>query len=254
MLVMKRLACGLGLIPLLVGFAIAQKREDVLVAKVYKGSQGRIMPYRLYVPENYDKQKRYPLVLYLHGGGGRGDDNRKQIEGGNGYIVDLLVSRSTQTKNPSIVVVPQSPDEGWIRDDLITPSSYLSLVLDLIKDLEHSYSIDVDRRYVLGQSMGGFGAFAIITMQPNMFAAAVPLCGGGDESRAAQIAHIPIWAFHGELDQAVSVERSRNMIAALTKAGGKPRYTEYKGEGHTIWTEVIKEPELLPWMFSQKRF
>ena len=251
---MKRLACGLSLILFLAALGVAQKREDVLVAKVYKGLHGQSMPYRLYVPENYDKQKRYPLVLYLHGGGGRGDDNRKQIEGGNSYLVDLLVSRSTQAKNPSIVVVPQSPDEGWIRDDLITPTSYLSLVLDLIKDLEHSYSIDVDRRYVLGQSMGGFGAFAIITMQPNMFAAAVPLCGGGDETKAAQIAHIPIWAFHGELDPAVSVERSRNMIAALRKAGGKPKYTEYKGEGHTIWTRVVMEPELLPWMFSQKRF
>src|ERR1044071_5373533 len=143
MLVIKRLACGLGLIPLLVAFAIAQKREDVLVAKVYKGSQGRTMPYRLYVPENYDKQKRYPLLLYLHGGGGRGDDNRRQIEGGNSYLVELLVSRSTQTKNPSIVVVPQSPDEGWVGPDLITPTSYLNLVLELIEDLETLYSVDV---------------------------------------------------------------------------------------------------------------
>ena len=242
------------LIPILsITALVAQKREDVLVAKVYKGSQGRTIPYRLYVPENYDKQKKYPLVLYLHGGGGRGEDNRKQIEGGNGYLVDLLVSRSTQLKNPSIVVVPQSPGEGWVGQDSITPTSYLSLVLDLIKNLESSYSIDVNRRYVLGQSMGGFGTFAIITMQPNMFAAAASLCGGGDESKAAQIAHIPIWAFHGELDQAVSVARSRTMIAALTKAGGKPKYTEYKGEGHMIWTRVVMEPELLPWMFSQKR-
>ena len=232
---------------------LGQKREDVLVGNVYKASHGQSMPYRLFVPENYDKQKRYPLVLYLHGGGGRGDDNRKQIEGGNGYLVDLLVSRSTQAKNPSFVVVPQSPGEGWVGFDSITPTTYLSLVLDLIKDLENSYSIDVNRRYVLGQSMGGFGTFAILTMQPNMFAAAVPLCGGGDESKASRIAHIPIWAFHGELDQAVSVERSRNMIAALTKAGGKPKYTEYKGEGHMIWTKVVTEAGLLPWMFSQKR-
>ena len=250
---MRKFAFGLSLILSLAALAVAQKREDILVAKVYKSSQGRSMPYRLYVPENYDKQKKYPLVLYLHGGGGRGDDNRKQIEGGNGYLVDLLVSRSTQAKYPSIVVVPQSPGEGWVGFDSITPTSYLNLVLDLIKDLDSSYSIDTDRRYVLGQSMGGFGTFAILTMQPNMFAAAVPLCGGGDESKAGQIAHIPIWAFHGELDQAVKVERSRNMIAALTKAGGKPKYTEYKGEGHTIWTRVVMEPELLPWMFSQKR-
>jgi len=249
----KRFSFCLAATLILTALPFGQKREEVLVAKIFKGSQGRSMPYRLYVPENYDKQKKYPLVLYLHGGGGRGDDNRKQIEGGNGYIVDLLVSRSTQAKYPSIVVVPQSPGEGWVGFDSITPTSYLNLVLDLIKDLESSYSIDTDRRYVLGQSMGGFGTFAILTMQSNMFAAAVPLCGGGDESKAAQIAHVPIWAFHGELDEAVSVARSRNMIAALTKAGGKPKYTEYKGEGHTIWTKVVMEPELLPWMFSQKR-
>ena len=249
---MRRLAFSLILILCLAALCVAQKREEVLVAKIFKGAQGRTMPYRLYVPENYDKQKKYPLVLYLHGGGGRGDDNRRQIEGGNSYLVELLVSRSTQTKNPSIVVVPQSPDEGWVGPDLITPTSYLNLVLELIEDLETLYSVDVNRRYVLGQSMGGFGTFAILTMSPHMFAAAVPLCGGGDESKAAQIAHVPIWVFHGELDQAVNVARSRNMIEALKKAGGKPKYTEYKGEGHAIWTRVVMEPELLPWMFSQK--
>lgn len=242
----------LGLL-VLTTLVVGQKREEILAAKVFKGSQGRTMPYRLYVPENYDKQKKYPLVLYLHGGGGRGDDNLKQIEGGNGYIVDLLVARSSQVKNPSIVVVPQSPGEGWVGYDSVTATSYLMLVLELISDLESSYSIDVNRRYVLGQSMGGFGTFAIITMKPKMFAAAVPVCGGGDESKGGEIAHIPIWLFHGEMDQSVNVLRSRNMVAALTKAGGKPKYTEYKGEGHLIWTKVVAEPELLPWMFSQRR-
>lgn len=249
----KRFSFSLLAVLFLNALAFGQKRDEVLVPKVFKGSQGRTMPYRLYIPENYDKQKKYSLVLYLHGGGGRGDDNRKQIEGGNSYIVDMFVSRSTQAKYPSIVVIPQAPDEGWVGVDTITPTSYLSLVLELIRELESSYSIDVNRRYVLGQSMGGLGTFALLTMQPNMFAAAVPVCGGGDESKAARIAHIPIWAFHGELDQAVRVDRSRNMIAALTKAGGKPKYTEYKGEGHAVWTRVVLEPELLPWMFSQNR-
>jgi predicted peptidase len=252
LVVLQRYLLCLLLVLFLAVLAAGQEREDILIAKVYKGSQGRTMPYRLYVPPQDDKRKRYPLVLYLHGGGGRGDDNRKQIERGNGYLVDLLIADS-QVKNPSIVVVPQSPGEGWVGDDSITPTSYLSLVLELIRELEHSYSIDTHRLYVLGQSMGGFGTFAIITMQPKMFAAAVPVCGGGDESKAAKIANIPIWAFHGELDQSVNVARSRNMIAALTKAGAKPRYTEYKGEGHQIWVKVVKEPELLSWMFSQKR-
>lgn len=244
----------LALILFLPNALVGKKREEVLVAKVYKGLHGGTMPYRLFVPENYTGHKRYPLVLFLHGGGGRGDDNLKQIQGGNGFIIDLLVKPESQAKFPCFVVAPQSPQqEGWIEYDSITPTEQLQLVLELIGHLERSFSIDSNRIYVLGQSMGGFGTFAIITMQPGMFAAAVPICGGGDESKARKIAGVPIWAFHGEEDEAVKVERSRNMIAAITRAGGKPKYTEYKGEGHLIWSKVVNEPELLPWMFTQKR-
>src|ERR1051326_7165353 len=111
---------------------VGQEREGILVAKVYKGSQGRTMPYRLYVPQKDDKQKPYPLVLYLHGGGGRGDDNRKQIEGGNGYLIDLFTSNETQQHYPSFVLATQSPMEGWIEEDSITPTRQLHLVYELI--------------------------------------------------------------------------------------------------------------------------
>jgi len=212
------------------------------------------MPYRLLVPENYQADRRYPLVLFLHGGGGRGVDNVKQIQGGNGFIIDLLIKPESQARFPCFVVAPQSPpEEGWIEDDSITPTNQLRLLLELMEYLEKSFSIDRNRLYVLGQSMGGFGTFAIITMQPEVFAAAVSICGGGDESKTGRIAHLPIWVFHGEKDEAVRVERSRNMVAAITRAGGKPKYTEYKGEGHLIWSKVVNEPELLSWMFAQKR-
>jgi len=233
---------------------VGKQREVVLQAKSFKAASGRIMPYRLFVPEHYAADKRYPLVLFLHGGGGSGDDNLKQIQGGNGFIIDLLVKPESQVKYPCFVLAPQSPQqEGWIEHDSITPTNQLQLTLELIGHLEKSFSIDRKRLYVLGQSMGGLGTFAIITMQPTMFAAAVSVCGGGDESKAGRIAKVPIWAFHGEKDESVRVERSRNMIAALKRAGGTPKYTEYKGEGHLIWSRVVKEPELLDWMFSQKR-
>jgi len=244
----------LALILFVPGSGVVKQREDILLARVYKGQHGRTMPYRLFVPENYASTKRYPLVLYLHGGGGSGDDNLKQIKGGNGFLIDLLTKPESQAKYPCFVVAPQAlQQQGWIERDSITPTQRLGLVLELIDHLEKSFSIDSSRLYVLGQSMGGLGTFAIITMQPGKFAAAVPVCGGGDESKAEKIAHVPMWAFHGEKDEAVRVERSRNMIAAITKAGGKPKYTEYQGEGHLIWTKVVTEPELLPWMFSQKR-
>ena len=231
----------------------APPRAEVLVAKVFHAADGRTMPYRLFVPENYSAERKYPLVLYLHGGGGRGSDNRKQIEGGNGYLVDPFVSAAAQAKHACIVVAPQSSNMGWVDYDSITPTDQLDLVLELLQQLERTYRIDTDRRYVLGQSMGGFGTFAILDMRPELFAAAMPICGGGVEAKAARIAHVPIWVFHGDQDEVVPVRRSREIVAALTQAGGKPRYTEYKGEGHLIWSNVVREPERLEWLFAQSR-
>ena len=208
---------------------------------------GETLLYRLFVPANYDRKKKYPLVLYLHGGGGRGQDNLKQIEGGNGYLIDFFTQAETQSRYPSFVVAPQSPmHEGWIEYDSITPTRQLRLVFELLRDLQRAYGIDSRRLYVAGQSMGGFGTFAIISQHPQLFAAGVALCGGGDETKAASLIKTPIWAFHGERDEAVKVERSRNIVAAIKKAGGQARYTEYAGEGHNMWTKVVKEPELLP--------
>src|SRR5215467_2175214 len=166
------------LVLLLANPSVGKQSEDVLQARSYKGAHGRIMPYRLFVPAHYTADRRYPLVLFLHGGGGRGNDNLKQIQGGNGFIIDLLVKPESQVKFPCFVLAPQSPQqEGWIEDDSTTPTSQLQLTLELISHLEKSFSIDRNRLYVMGQSMGGLGTFAIITMQPTMFAAAVSICG-----------------------------------------------------------------------------
>ena len=233
------------------GASPAQQREEILAPMVFKNAQGETLPYRLFVPEGYDRKKQYPLVLYLHGGGGVGNDNRKQIEGGNRYLIDFFTQKETQSRYPSFVVAPQS--ESWIERDPTTPTRQLLLVTELIQDLERSYSIDANRLYVAGQSMGGFATFAIISQHPKLFAAGVPLCGGGDESKVTTLIKTPIWAFHGEKDETVRVERSRNIVAAIRKAGGQARYTEYAGEGHNVWQKVVKEPELLPWLFRQHR-
>lgn len=234
--------------------SLASEREDILVAKVYQSSGGKKLPYRLFIPENYDRQKKYPLVLYLHGGGGLGTDNLQQISGGNSFLIGMFTKAENQAKFPCFVVAPQSHDEGWVKgSDHRTPGKQLKLVFELLESLQMNYSIDHERLYVAGQSLGGFGTFAIINERPDLFAAAVPLCGGGDESKAGRIAHVALWAFHGEKDEAVPVERSRQMIAAIKRAKGQPKYTEYSGEGHTIWTKVATEPELLPWMFAQRR-
>ena len=228
-----------------------EQREKILAPKVFKNSRGETLPYRLFTPLHYDRKKKYPLVVYLHGGGGRGNDNRLQIDGGNGYLIDFFTGDKTQEHYPSFVVAPQSPSEGWIADDLLTPTRYLQLTHELIGELQRTYSIDETRVYVAGQSMGGFGTFAIISEYPRTFAAGIALCGGGDESKVARFASVPIWVFHGAKDESVSVERSRTIVAAIKKAGGKVRYTEYADIGHIIWPSVVKETELLPWLFAQ---
>ena len=230
-----------------------EQREKILLPKVFKNVNGETLLYRLYIPQNYESKRKYPLVLYLHGGGGSGNDNRKQVDGGNGYLIDLFTSNETQARYPSFVVAPQAPaQEGWIGER-VSPTRQLRLVYELIGELRRNYNIDDARVYVAGQSMGGFGTFAIISEYPRVFAAGVALCGGGDQSKVARLLNTPIWAFHGAKDEAVPVERSRTIVAAIRDAGGHVRYTEYADTGHIIWPKVVKENDLLPWLFAQRK-
>jgi predicted peptidase len=233
----------------------AQERERTLSPHVFKNAQGEALPYRLFVPQNYDRKKEYPLVVYLHGGGGVGDDNLKQIQGGNGYLIDFFTRAESQMHYPAFVVAPQSKGDGWIGRPISkpAPTRQLQLVVDLIGDLQRLYSIDGKRLYVAGQSLGGFGTFAIVAEFPKLFAAGVPLCGGADESKALSIIKTPLWVFHGEQDEAVPIDFSRRIVSAIKKAGGIVKYTEYAGEGHNIWLKVVKEPELHSWLFAQHR-
>ncbi|HYH09454.1 MAG TPA: prolyl oligopeptidase family serine peptidase [Thermoanaerobaculia bacterium] len=212
----------------------------LLAAPAFEAHTYESMPYRLLVPENYDRKRSYPLVLWLHGGAGRGTDNVKQIRGGN----ELGATVWTRAKTPAFVVAPQSP-EGT------TWTPHLPRVMALLQELTRTYNIDRERIYAAGQSMGGYAVWELVARYPASFAAAVPLCGGGDVRNAPKLVSTPLWAFHGAHDRAVPVERSREMIAAIRRAGGKPRYTEYSDVDHVVWTRAFREPELLPWVFSQ---
>ena len=224
------------------------------IAKSFDNSHGQTMPYRLFIPQSYDKRKSYPLVLWLHGGAGRGNDNLKQISGGNILGSHVWISSRNQLTNPCFVVAPQCPNgELWATLDTAGPTRQLGFVLELLQDLQRAFRLDVQRLYVAGQSMGGFGTWSLISQHPEMFAAAIPICGGGDVAKAPRLSRVPIWAFHGEKDEAVSVERSRRMISAVREAGGKATYTEYKGAGHVIWDQVFSEPGLIEWVFAQSK-
>ncbi len=218
------------------------------------------LPYRLEKPENYsdDDTTVYPVILFLHGAGERGNDNEAQIT----YIDKIFGSDTFRSQYPFFVVVPQCPEnKRWVEVDWGLPSHIIpdtmsetmNAAMLLLVSILHRYHIDTNRIYVVGLSMGGYGVWDIIARFPNLFAAAVPICGGGDEHTAEKIAHIPIWAYHGTRDRVVPVERSRNMIAAIKQAGGNPRYTEVPNKGHLVWNTAFENPELWKWLFEQKK-
>jgi poly(3-hydroxybutyrate) depolymerase len=227
---------------------------DGFAARTYVSRNGASMPYRLFIPSPEARRKPLPLVLYLHGGGGAGTDNRLQITGGNTLGTHLWTSPQMQARYPAFVLAPQLPgDEQWSAPASNELATFAALALDAIAEVSREFSIDATRLYITGQSRGGRGVWDIVSKRPRMFAAAVPLCGDGNLSRIAEARSVPIWAFHGAKDTTVPVEGSRALVAALRAAKGNVRYTEYPEAGHNVWTIAYAEPELAGWLFTQTR-
>lgn len=209
------------------------------------------LPYALLSPTGLEVNKKYPLVIFLHGAGERGNDNESQTR-----HVPLLFNKNTLIQYPAFVVAPQCPKgKTWssIKSGTFnaSPTQPMKLFLEILDKLMDEYPIDPTRIYITGVSMGGYGTWDLMARFPNRFAAAVPVCGGGDETTASRIQHIPVWVFHGALDKIVLPERSRNMVEALREAGGSPEYTEYPDVKHDSWKRAYRDPKLLPWMFTQ---
>ena len=210
-------------------------------SRAFVKGKGDTLRYQFMKPLDYDPQKKYPLILCLHHGGTHGTDNFSQLGADPAPFLT-----SNRNKYPAFFLMPQCPKGfGWQSID--------ASIYEIIKSLESEFQIDDKRRYVLGVSGGGYGSWHFITDRPEMFAAAIPICGGGDPDLAAKIVDVPVWAFHGEEDDLVPVRFSREMIEAIKNAGGNPKYTEFPGAGHNIWGQVAGTPGLLDWLFEQKR-
>lgn len=194
--------------------------------------------YWLYLPADYNTDTKFPLVLFLHGAGERGDD----LEAVKKWGPPQLVANGKGF--PFVLVSPQCPAGQWWDVDAMA---------HLVDELAKKYSIDRQRMYVTGLSMGGYGTWAILAKYPKLFAAAVPICGGGDPKMAESMRHVPIWAFHGEKDNVVPVRRSQEMVEAITKAGGNARLTIYPGVGHNSWSATYDNPEVYQWLLSHRR-
>lgn len=250
------------------------------------------LPYRLFIPAPYESNKSYPLVLALHGAGERGSDNELQLSANK--LATIWADSSRQAKWPCFVVAPQCPaDQQWVDADWskgtyaieqVPFSNELATVSNLLDSLNKEFSLDLNRIYVTGISMGGYGTWDLITRYPRRFAAAIPMCGGADTSRAASIRHMPVWNFHGTLDRTVPVKASRDMISAMEKTnracvytardfrstgptrimpdsliaqkvgfGALMLYTELPDRDHAIWQGTYENPLLQAWMFSQRK-
>jgi predicted peptidase len=231
---------GLAAVPIM-----SQTDVDGFIAKTYESGPRETMPYRLFVPTTYKKSQQYPLIVWLHGAGGIGDDNLQQIIDDQVPGTRLWTKPENQASHPAFVLVPQS-SARW-------PQVHLSMVLGIIDSVRSEFHIDPRRIYLIGQSIGGEAAWTMVTDNPRLFAAAIFVCSiGARPNRAANVSTLPVWAFQGSEDKP-GVTATRDMIKALRKGGGNPRYTEYAGEGHEIWNRVFKERRLVEWLFAQHR-
>ncbi|WP_299099342.1 prolyl oligopeptidase family serine peptidase [uncultured Winogradskyella sp.] len=221
--------------------------------------------YRMLLPENFDESKTYPLVLFLHGAGERGDNNKNQLVHGS----SLFLNETTRDSLPAIIIFPQcAKGDYWSKFEAdrttkpITfkykyndnPTTAMALVMDLMDNMVSQPFVKTDQVYVMGLSMGGMGTFEILYRKPKMFAAAIPICGGGDpESAVSYATDVPLWIIHGAKDDVVDPKLSLSMASAILSAGGFPKLTIYDFANHNSWDPAFAEPELLTWLFSNSK-
>ena len=199
--------------------------------------------YLLYLPSDYGKEqsKKYPMILFLHGAGERGSDVNLVKKHGPPKLLD---GKTDLAVKDFIVVSPQCPANKWWQ-----PHE----VIALLDDVSQKYSVDADRVYLTGLSMGGFGTWETASRYPERFAAIAPICGGGDPRRVRSLKDTPTWVFHGDKDPTVPVQRGIEMVEALKQAGNEAKFTRYPDAGHDSWTVTYNNPELYAWFLQHKR-
>ena len=239
--------------------AAAVDLTTIMQAKTHVTADGYRLNYRIYVPENYSAENKYPVLLFMHGAGSIGDDNKAQLNAG----LPEAFNMSTCGIYDCIVIAPQCPTGNkWVdvstwndcsySTDLIPETDELKAVMDLLGTIKKTYSTDERRYYVTGLSMGGFATWDLITRHPDVFAAAVPVCGGADYRKAELIKDMPIWTFHGLKDPTVPYTGTKKMVDELTALGAPNlKYTEFPEMQHDIWNTVYMSFMTWSWLFSK---
>ena len=218
---------------------LAPAPGQIGVAHLEDNSTGSCLSsaYLGYLPTSYGENGTWPLIVYLHGSGGRGSDPSKLLPAAK----SLAGTRPVETA--AVVLVPQCrPNCGWRPDDLCQIVDFAS----------QRYRIDRTRVYLIGNSMGGFGAWDAAAKHPNVFAAIAPIAGGGSPDMASKLASVPTWVFHGGEDKTVPPDQSTKLVEAIRAEGGFPKLTLYPTAGHGIRGRVFRTREFWDWLFQQR--
>lgn len=232
---------------------------ELMEARLYE-TDALTLPYRLYVPDDYSATKEYPLILFLHGAGERGNDNALQLKNAIGQ----MFADPNSPVYRCIVVAPQCPaDSKWVEvadwtqtqysTDAIAESAPLRAVVALLEQLKTEYSVDADRVYASGLSMGGYGTWDLLVRHTDLFAAGIPVCGGADYRKAERLKNVPIYTFHGLKDPTVPYNGTERMVQAIRAAGGdRITYITYPEGEHGIWETAFATEGLYEWLLSQR--
>lgn len=234
---------------------------DVMKPYAYTNETGEVLKYRMWAPQYPKQGEKYPVILFLHGSGECGEDNLKQIKVGVPKLVDGILKSGKQ----AIVIAPQcqrDPINSWVRRIAFTekyaaeknPTVALEAALEIARHAIATRQGDPDRFIITGLSLGGFGTWDAIQRDPSPFAAAAPICAGGDVRLGSKLKKLPLWVAHGAKDKNVSVECSRRMVAVVKRNGNKKvTYVEYPNGAHPIWNQVYSDPKFIDWLFQQNR-
>lgn len=243
-------------------YMYAQELYGEYEKKVYVSSQGDSLKYRLLRPETEKAGKKYPLVLFLHGAGERGDDNLKQLVHGG----QMWLNPVNRERYPAFVLVPQCPpEEYWAYES--RPTSFMPAEMPVQQEATRIFrtlkelldtclampGVDKGRIYVIGLSMGGMGTYDLAVRYPQIFAAAIPICGTVNPVRLPAAVDVKFRIYHGDADNIVPVEGSRQAYKALKEAGAEVEYIEFPGVNHGSWTPAFNDPEFMSWLFNQKK-
>jgi predicted peptidase len=222
------------------------------------------LKYRILYPENFDATKKYPVLLFLHGRGESGNDNEKQLTHG----AKMFLTADFRKNYPSVIVFPQCASNSyWANVEIDTindkrffnfkksgePTKAMDLLLMLTDELFKKPFAKKERIYVGGLSMGGMGTFEILRRKPKTFAAAFAICGGDNIANTKKYKNVPLWIFHGGMDDVVNPQLSYSIYKELQHAGHEPKFTIYPKANHNSWDAAFAEPELLNWLFSKNK-